>query len=150
VCFFGIIPILAGAWAVFLFHCHYLGWSLAFAVLYFAAAGVTFGMTLAYPIQYPQPTTNSYLTYQWIAFGMGACAQFLWSCYVLAVAIALYVKNNQRTSADLAADETMEERTAVNDLLLEKRLAIHGDFGEARILAWTKHKRNTDSGFDNF
>lgn len=137
VCFFFIIPILAGAWAVFLFYGHYLGVSLAFAILYCIASGVLVGMTCAYAVQYPQ-TGAAYLSYQWIAFGMGSLPQFLWSVYVMAVAINMYMHNSDRSMNDLAPGESKEERQTVIDHVHAARLKVHNNFAEIRHREWGK------------
>ncbi len=138
ICFFMLIPILAGAWAIFLFHCRWLGASLAMALIYMVSSGVLAGMSIAYP--YMSIQTGNYFTYQWIAFGMGAAVQFVWSLYVFGIACHLYVKNNNRTYSQPAADESMEERTAALTHIEGNRTQIHSQFAELRQEQWKQHE----------
>jgi len=110
--FYIIVPVLHTFWAGMFFYRQWLGAAVFCAVLYFAAVGVQFGMTLSYPVVY----LNSlfvYQQYQWTSFGLGGCVQLLWAFYVLIVTVIVYVRNKDRTDDELAPDEDEVEAQAM-------------------------------------
>jgi hypothetical protein len=156
VAFFIIIPVLAMLWAISLFQLQSIGWSLIFALLYFAAAGVQVGMTVAYVAMYQcevtdttavnynsHCTTSPYRTYQWLALFLGAALQFIWSCYVVAVAIKTYMKNRNRRMGnanaaeasqryDLAPDESIDEHKAAITTLVKPLKTLNEEFTRSK------------------
>lgn len=110
--FFLIIPpVLAAGWALVFFVGQSFAGAIVMGFFWFAAAGVNVALTIVYPV-YAQMQLP-YWTYAWLAFGLGTCAQFLWSAYVLGLTCAVaYYNSGKSMESHLAADETLAERAA--------------------------------------
>jgi len=113
--FFLALPVIAACWAMTFFYGRSIIAAAVIGFVYFAAAGVLFGMTVAYPFLYPQIVPN--LTYQWLAFGLGAAVQVPWTFYIFVIICIIAYKNSHREMhVHLAEGESMEERNAAQEL----------------------------------
>lgn len=107
--FFLIIPALAGLWAIVFFVACSLGGSLFVAVINFAAAGVQFGMTLAYPLVWPASNTGTptFWQDQWLAFGL-SILYMVWTLYVMVINVLLYTRNHDMDDEENEASEVLK------------------------------------------